>query len=211
VGVIWTLTTGDQTLQSTPDDQRDADLQLAARALAGSDAAWDAIFNTHYLPIWHLSYALTLDRLLAEDLLGETFLKVKENLKQYRGQCALIGWIRTICRNQHRDDVKYQSLRGGNYSIDAIAESDEFVLDAARWTGREDPTDGWVTHLDLKGALSRIGEDEREAYLLMKCAGYTSEEAGKLVGVAATTMRSRASRAREQLCNLLPAYGEGGA
>lgn len=205
-----TLNVAEQALHDTPDDQRQLDLVLAAQALEGDEAAWDTVYNAHYLTIWNLSFVLTLDKELAEDLLQDTFLKVKQNIGQYRGECPLGGWIQTICRNHHRDAIKYLRRRAGNRSMDAMDESDKFWLDAARRTDRADPAEAWVTHLDVERALVQLGADEREAYLLMKVGGYTSEEAGKLVGVAATTMRSRLGKAREQLSNLLPAYGEEG-
>lgn len=194
--------------ETTQDDRRHGDLQLAAQALAGSDDAWNAILNEHYLPTWKLSFALTRDRQLAEDLLQATFLKVKENLNQFEGKCGIRGWILAVCRNRFRDDLKYHRYRSGNVSMDGMEEADGFWLETARRDGREDPAETWITRMDLERALAQLGEEEREAYVLMKVAGYTSEEAGKLVGVAATTMRSRLARAREHLSDLLPAYGE---
>jgi RNA polymerase sigma-70 factor (ECF subfamily) len=202
------LNVAEQAAETTQDDGRHRDLQLAAQAQAGSEDAWDAILNEHYLPTWKLSFGLTRDEQLAEDLLQATFLKVKENLGQFQGQCGIGGWIHTICRNRFRDDLKYQRRRSGNVSMDAMEESDRFWQDVAGRQGREDPAEAWITRMDLERALALLGEEEREAYVLMKVLGYTSEEAGKLVGVPATTMRSRLARAREHLSDLLPAYGE---
>lgn len=133
---------------------------------------------------------------------------MKENLGQFEGKCGLRGWILTICRNRFRDELRYWRRRAEDSSMDAMEESDGFWLEAARRDGGDDPADAWVTHIDLERAIGQLGEDEREAYELIKVAGYTSVEAGNLAGVPATTMRSRLARTREHLSNLLPAYGE---
>ena len=65
-----------------------------------------------------------------------------------------------------------------------------------------------VVQVDIEHALDSLGEEEREAFVLMKVAGYTSAEAAKLVGVAPTTIRSRMARARERLARLLAGYDE---
>jgi RNA polymerase sigma-70 factor (ECF subfamily) len=205
---LETLTVADQALQNTPDDRRSADRELAAHALAGSDAAWDRILSEHYEEAYKLAYSLTRNVPLAEDLLHTTFLKVRQNLGQYRGECGLGGWILKILHNRFRDDLKYRRRRASDTSMDDMEESDTFWLDAARSQGREDPAEAWVARMDLERALAQLGDEEHDAYALMMVGGYTSEEAGKLLGVAASTMRSRLARAKERLANLLPAYGE---
>jgi RNA polymerase sigma factor (sigma-70 family) len=65
-----------------------------------------------------------------------------------------------------------------------------------------------VQRIDLERALASLAEEEREALLLTE-AGYTSEELGLTLGVAATTIRSRRARARARLVREL-ASGYGG-
>ncbi len=63
-----------------------------------------------------------------------------------------------------------------------------------------------VEHLemqDMSAALAKLPRDQREAILLVGVDGMSYEDAAKVTGVAAGTMKSRVNRARNRLAELL--------
>jgi RNA polymerase sigma-70 factor (ECF subfamily) len=173
-----------------PEAGEDGDVRLAARALSGDAAAWEEIVERHWMSVWNLSRRIVRDQHGAEEVTQETFLVIHERLGEYRGQGALCGWIHTICRRQAFDELRRRGRLAREVSIeDGLDRGGEGVVPAE---------ERWVRHIDLERALASLEADEREA-LLMTAAGYRSEELGQMLGVAATTIRSRRARARTRL------------
>jgi RNA polymerase sigma-70 factor, ECF subfamily len=177
----------------------ESDGQLVARAQAGDDAAWEAIVGRHWMQVWNVSRRIVRDQHGAEEVTQDTFRVIKEKLAEYRGQGALWGWIRSICRHQALDELRRRGRHLREISIeDGLCPSSKPLVTTE---------DRWVQHIDLERALALLEDEEREA-LLMTEAGYTSEELAKVVGVAPTTIRSRRARARARLLRELEAgYG----
>jgi RNA polymerase sigma-70 factor (ECF subfamily) len=64
--------------------------------------------------------------------------------------------------------------------------------------------------LDLRAALALLPDDQREAIILVGAAGHSCQEAAKIAGCAVGTIKSRVSRARRRLVEILtiPCGGE---
>jgi len=77
---------------------------------------------------------------------------------------------------------------------DQIQES---IPDEARF---EEQSDAQIT---VFGALYKLPDEQRDAILLTDIEGFSEEEAAKQLGVAAGTIKSRRSRGRAKLAELL--------
>jgi RNA polymerase sigma factor (sigma-70 family) len=60
--------------------------------------------------------------------------------------------------------------------------------------------------LELERALAVLDQDEREAFQLVKEAGYTWLEVAQMLAVPASTVRSRVTRVRKKLAATLGDY-----
>lgn len=69
------------------------DYALAQRALAGNTQAFAEIVKNHQRLVWHMAWRMLQQRQEAEDCSQEIFMRVHQNLKQYRGESALGTWI----------------------------------------------------------------------------------------------------------------------
>lgn len=79
-------------MESDPAAWRD-DLALVQRALAGDATAFVHIVRTHQRLVWHVAWRMLQHRQEAEDCSQEVFLRVHQNLRQFRGESALGTWI----------------------------------------------------------------------------------------------------------------------
>jgi RNA polymerase sigma-70 factor (ECF subfamily) len=61
---------------------------------------------------------------------------------------------------------------------------------------------------DFRAALERLPEDQREAIILIGASGFSYEEAAEICGCAVGTIKSRVSRARAKLQEILEISGE---
>ena len=56
---------------------------------------------------------------------------------------------------------------------------------------------------DLRTALARLPQDQREAVLLVGAQGFSYEDAANICGCAVGTIKSRVNRARKRLAELM--------
>jgi hypothetical protein len=64
--------------------------------------------------------------------------------------------------------------------------------------------------LDLRAALALLPDDQREAIILVGAAGHSCQEAATIAGCAVGTIKSRVSRARRRLVEILSVPCGGG-
>jgi RNA polymerase sigma-70 factor (ECF subfamily) len=69
--------------------------------------------------------------------------------------------------------------------------------------------DGALDLQDFRRALTQLPEDQREAIILIGASGFSYEEAAEICGCAVGTIKSRVSRGRTRLQDLLEISGEG--
>src|ERR1700732_1731272 len=139
-------------------------------------------------------YAFALPRNMsrADDLVQDTL--VRAIAKQHFWQCGtnLRAWLFTLMHNQNADGI-HRSVREG-----IIVGVDE------PWpvTAATDPTEV-LSLRDLDRALGRIHEEQRRVLLLIGLEGTSYDEAARILDVPIGTVRSRVSRGREALRNLM--------
>ena len=68
---------------------------------------------------------------------------------------------------------------------------------------------GAMDLLDFRKALDGLPEDQREAIILVGASGFSYEEAAEICSCAIGTIKSRVSRARNNLHETLKIEGEG--
>src|SRR6266568_2442340 len=84
---------------------------LVARAQAGDEAALEALFRAFETPVYNLVRRMLRRPEDAEDVLQETFLEVVRNIKQYRGEGHLWGWIRRIASTKALMRIRRDQVR----------------------------------------------------------------------------------------------------
>ena len=131
-----------------------------------------------------------------EDLAQETLAKAWAARHRFQMGTSMKSWTFMILRNA------YFSEQRRNWRTNSLdPEVAERTLVAV--TGDTDRLE-----LDeLRRAMGMLSPDHREALLLIGAAGLSYEEASAITGCAIGTIKSRVSRARDQLALF---YAEGG-
>src|SRR6266511_687012 len=105
---------------------------LVARAQAGDEAALEALYRAFETPVYNLVRRMLRRPEDAEDVLQETFLEVVRNIKQYRGEGHLWGWVRRIASTKALMRIRRDHVRATEslddvegYTHEEIAEQME--------------------------------------------------------------------------------------
>lgn len=132
------------------------------------------------------------DPVQADDLVQDALLKAWNARDSYIENTSFKAWTFTILRNAFYSE-KRRSWRSTGLEP-GVAESTLVASD--------DPDKG-LELVALRNALELLPQDQREAIILIGAGGMAYEEAAEIVGCAVGTIKSRVSRARKALAELL--------
>lgn len=165
------------------------DSKRGAQPARGADlaATFESIVASYEAPIARYLYGMVGDLELARDLTQDTFLSAYRALPSTE-ITNLSGWLYRIATNHALSHYRRKKLVGW-VSLSRLAAS-----------GHDPGTSGhgeWVvTSQAVEATLAQLDPKDR-ACLLLKAAGFSSEEIAEQLGCSAGAARTRLSRARE--------------
>ena len=135
----------------------------------------------------------------AEDIVQESLLKAARKLHTYRGEAALGTWLYRLVMNTGYDHVNTAAKHRERTILDAADDSGRTILDRQAI----EPFRTKDLQLLLVHALNQLTYDQRQAIVLVDCAGISVTEVARMHGVQPGTIKSRRARARKQLQEIL--------
>ncbi len=164
------------------------DLTRCANAARGGDGrAMEAFIAASYDDVYRLCAVLT-EEAGAEDLAQESYVRILRALPGFRGEAAVRTWIMTITRRVCMDELR--SRTRGRELANVTVTHQRTAPDPA----------GTVGAYDL---IARLQPDRRAAFVLTQLWRFSYEEAAVICECPLGTIRSRVSRARGDLVDLL--------
>ncbi len=147
----------------------------------------------HHLPAMRaFAISLTRDLTAADDLVQDTIVKAWSNFDKFQSGSNLRAWLFTILRNTFYSDRRKR--RREVMDSDGVHAATLFVKPAH---------DARLAMTDFLGAFNQLTPEHREVLVLVGASGFSYEDAATMTGVAVGTVKSRVSRARLRLCELL--------
>lgn len=172
---------------------------LRRRLREGDRAAFDAVYAEHVDGVFTLAHRLTGNWATAEDVTSETFLAAWRSRGLVAdGDRPLKSWLWGIATNQA---LNARRSRRRLVTFLARRPREEVVPDFAdEAVERLDDAEALAQAASAIGALRRA---EAEVLALCVWSGLTYAEAADALGVPIGTVRSRLSRARSRLRDLV--------
>ena len=172
------------------------DRALASQVLAGDEGAFRQLYRRHTPRIHQLALRLLGgSEADAEDVVQDTWIKAVEKLDTFRWESAFGTWLHAIAVNVSREAVR---RRGRRQETEFPAEEPPARAPLER-----------VELMDLEQAIAKLPDGYRTVLVLHDVEGYTHEEIGERLGVAAGTTKSQLFWARRAMRAQL-APGKGG-
>jgi RNA polymerase sigma-70 factor (ECF subfamily) len=193
-----------------------AESELLARCLKGEAAAWNEIFDRHYLPcarfVAPLSPGLTSEDI--EEICQETFLTVIRSLSSFKGRSRFQTWVFRIAANKARDFIERQRAQkrgGGDVPISLNAENPDtgLSIDPPSQAGRPDEVlTEQERFSEVHAALVAIGEPCQETIELRYFGDLSYEEIAVTMEMNPKTVSSRLSKCLDKLQELMKSRRE---
>ncbi len=137
--------------------------------------------------------ALTRDGSRADDLVQSCLVRAVAKQHLWQPGTDLRAWLFTILHNQHVNDIRRSVREGVTVPVEDMAP----VLTSPSNAGAS------LQLRDLERAIARLPEEQRQVILLVGLEGMRYEEVAKVLGIPIGTVRSRLSRGRDMLRELM--------
>jgi RNA polymerase sigma-70 factor (ECF subfamily) len=136
--------------------------------------------------------SLTRNRDRADDLVHDAAVRALAAADQFTPGTNFKAWIFTILRNLYYNEGRKDHSRNVPFDETTVTEH---AIPATQEAALE--------FCDFRRAFWQLGEDHREVLMLVGASGLSYEEAAKICDCAVGTIKSRVSRARQELTRLL--------
>jgi RNA polymerase sigma-70 factor (ECF subfamily) len=173
-------------LQDPAQPASQDDVKLAAK---GDRRAFERLYRANLDRVFSVCVRMVADRLRAEELTQDIFVRAWEKLGSFRGESAFSTWLHRLAVNHilnERKSTKRQESR-----VDSGIE-DMDVLPHVR--NREDNSP--ALSMDLEQAIAGLPPGARKVFVLHDVEGYTHEEIAGFLGVTAGGCKAQLHRAR---------------
>lgn len=165
--------------------------ELIKRCLENEPVAQDLLYRRYASKMLGVCLRYTKNKMEAEDILQEGYIKVFKYLETYKFDGSLEGWIRRIMVNTAINLYK-------------ASIKDVQSLDDTEYGEKEMPnvimTDVLSTNELLK-TIQGLPEGYRAVFNLYAIEGYSHKEIGEMLNISESTSKSQLSRARVTLQN----------
>jgi RNA polymerase sigma-70 factor (ECF subfamily) len=129
----------------------------------------------------------------ADDLVQDTLVRALSKLHLWQPGTDLRAWLFTIMHHQYVNTVRREARERTTVDIEHVSST---------LAATTDPT-ARRQLIELDRALARLPSEQREVVLLVGLEGMAYESVAQILGVPIGTVRSRLSRGRERLRELM--------
>ncbi len=178
------------------------DLRIIEEYRAGRSGAFDELVASYESTVHRLLAQLNVVSSDIEDLTQEVFLRIFRNLHRFRGQSSFYTWLYRITINVFFDHNKKRKRADARLT----RLQNAFVDVSERRPDDDDPfraTYDALTSQMFSAAIATLPELFRDVVAMREVDDLSYEEIALATGISIGTVRSRLSRARARLKEVL--------
>ncbi len=204
------------------------DLHLLTLLRSGNEAAFVSLIDRYHSSMLRLAMVYVSARMVAEEVVQETWMAVLEGLNRFEGRSSLKTWMFRILTNCAKTRAQREGRCVPFSSLSSIdADLDEPAVDPERFRGADQQwPGGWVsfplsweeqpeqcllsqeTRACVEKAIEALPPSQREVITLRDMEGWTSEETCLFLGLSEANQRVLLHRARSKVRGALEKYFE---
>ncbi len=165
--------------------QHFSDQDLIIGCLAGGRRFQEGLYNQYGSTMFSICLRYASDYYQAEDMLQEGFIKVFNNLKNFRNEGSFEGWLKRIFVNTAIEWLRKNKVMNEMQEIEKVSlhivQEDCFSQLAAD---------------DLMKLIQSLSPGYRTVFNLYSIEGYSHKEIGQMMNINEGTSKSQLARAR---------------
>ena len=172
--------------------------ELVKKSQLGDKSAFEELVKRHQDLVFSLSFKLTGNRELANDVAQESFIRAWKAIEKFRGDSTFGTWIYRITVNTAWTLRKKAKK---HYSLNIEDTQEPFVIDE-----KKDPELVAINSdlsVVLRKALNQIPLEQRIIVELKNIEGRSHKEIADYLDISVTAAKVRLHRAHQKLRNIL--------
>ncbi|MGN0134200.1 MAG: sigma-70 family RNA polymerase sigma factor [Anaerotignum sp.] len=177
--------------------------ELIAKAKQGDMLAFEELILRHEKIVYNVALRMMNHSEDAKDISQEVFLKAYKNMKNFDERSMFSTWLYRITTNTCIDEMRKRKGKQ-SYSLEEELENEEGSMQRQIADEGETPEESLLREerkSELLQALDTLSEEHKAAVILRDIRGLSYEEVAEIVDLPMGTVKSRISRARNQLKN----------
>lgn len=178
---------------------------LVKRAKKGNISAFEELIIEHESKVYNIAYRILNNEEDAKDLSQEVFIKAFNSLHKFREDSSFSTWLYRIAMNTCIDELRKRKGRE-SYSIDRDIQTDEGTIPREFQDKQLNPEEELMNKelsSQIQWALNHLSETYKEVIILRDFQGFDYKQISQILGCSLGTVKSRISRARTELKNVL--------
>ena len=197
MAALLTARTSDysQVMATASTDTWTDERALIEKAKRSDSRAFEGLYRMHINKVYGVCLRMTGNVSEAEDCAQEAFIQAWKQLQKFRGDSAFSTWLHRIAVNAVLGRMRKSKREQDR--IMAVSENAPAPL-ATGDTGEM---------RDLSEAVDRLPEGARHVFVLHAVYGYSHDETGDMLGIAAGTSKAQLHRAKRLLAQQLKQQG----
>jgi RNA polymerase sigma-70 factor (ECF subfamily) len=183
--------------------------ELIKKCQKGDMDSFDILVSLYSERAFAVAFSVMGNKHDASDMTQEAFIKVFRNIGKFNFKSSFNTWLHRIVKNVCIDEIRKRK-RGTVVSLDAAISSDEgeYVMQIPdKSPGIQEILEREETSEFLWEALDELKENHRLVLVLADIKGYDYTEVADIAGVPVGTVKSRISRARLKLAEIIRKKG----
>ncbi len=183
-----------------------SDQELLAAHVAGDPDAFGVLFARHRDRLWAVAVRTMGNREDAADGLQDGLIAAYRRAATFRGDAAVTTWLHRVVVNACLDRIRGAKVRRADPLPDDLEEYRDRGSAASATPATADPADLSVRSERRRLVVQALGElppEQRAALVLVDMEGYSVAEAAQVLDCAVGTVKSRCSRGRARLAEVL--------
>lgn len=168
-------------------DQEEA--SLVQQSLRGHSGSQRMLYQKYVKAMFHTVIRMVPNKMDAEDIVQESFVKVFQNLHTFKGEATLGAWIKRITINNALNHIR----KNKRISISDLSEQPDIPVPEA---------DQPILPIDLKHihkAIKTLPDGCRVVFNLRMLEGYQHKEIAEIMGITESTSKTQYRRAKQLL------------
>jgi RNA polymerase sigma-70 factor (ECF subfamily) len=171
--------------------QTGTEAALVERAQRADSTAFEVLYRAHVDKVYGLCLRMTGNAAEAEDCTQDAFIQAWSKLDKFRGDSAFGTWMHRVAvntvlgrmRKSKREHDRIQAVSDVMNPPDTIGDSSSIQ--------------------DLEEAMNNLPRGARHVFVLYAVYGYSHDETGGMLGIAAGTSKAQLHRAKRLLAQQL--------
>lgn len=182
----------------------DNENSILTKARQGNVYAFEELTSSYYTKVYNICYRMVNNSEDASELAQETFIKAFRYIKDFKGNSSFSTWIyriaTNVCLDYLRKNKTNKTISLEQNTFEDIPIKDRLISDTP---GPEKVAEMNAQKEAIKVALSKMNEKNRIIIILRDFRGLSYEQIAETINAPVGTVKSRISRARSELRDLL--------